>query len=69
MNIIELAERSGLKMLLEVGGMDKCLEHFANLVAAHEREECAKLCDVEIARIKPLYSVTAENCSKLIRAR
>jgi len=45
MNVIELAERSGLKMLLEIGGMDKCLEHFAKLVAAHEREECAKICD------------------------
>jgi hypothetical protein len=42
---------------------------FANRVAAHEREECAKLCEAEIERVRPLYSVTAENCTKGIRAR
>jgi len=47
----------------------KALERFAALVAAHEREECAKLCEDEIERIRPLYSVTAENCTKVIRAR
>ena len=31
--IIEMAKRSGLNMLLEIGGMNKCLEHFAKLVA------------------------------------
>lgn len=41
--IIEITKRSGLSMLLEVGGMDKCLEHFAKLVAAHEREQIEKL--------------------------
>jgi hypothetical protein len=48
---------------------DTDLERFAELVAAHEREECAKLCEDEIERIRPLYSVTAENCTKVIRAR
>jgi hypothetical protein len=47
----------------------KALERFAALVAAHEREECAKLCEAEIERVRPLYSVTAENCTKGIRAR
>jgi hypothetical protein len=46
-----------------------CLLQFANLIAATEREACAKLCEEEIARIKPYYSVTAENCVKLIRSR
>lgn len=45
------------------------LERFAALVAAAEREACAKLCEEEIARVKPLYSVVAENCVKAIRAR
>ena len=31
--LIEMARQAGLGMLLEVGGMDKCLEHFAKLVA------------------------------------
>ena len=37
--------------------------------AAAEREACAKVCDAEIAKVKPLYSVVAENCAKAIRAR
>ena len=45
------------------------LERFAALVAAAEREACAKVCEEEIKRVKPIYSVTAENCVKAIRAR
>ena len=45
------------------------LIQFAHLIAAHEREECAKVCQQEIDRIKPLYSVTTENAMKVIRAR
>jgi hypothetical protein len=41
--IVEITKRSGLGMLLEVGGMDKCLEHFAKLVAAKEREKTLQL--------------------------
>jgi hypothetical protein len=43
--LIEMAKRSGLDMLLEIGGMNKCLEHFAKLVAEKEREECAKIAE------------------------
>ena len=53
-------------------GMDgdlACLMQFANLVAAAEREACAKACEDEIKRVKPIYSVTAENALKAIRAR
>ena len=45
------------------------LERFAALVAAAEREACAKVCQDEIDRVKPLYSVVAENAMKAIRAR
>jgi len=64
--ITRMAQEAGF---VGFDGKNKTLTKFAALVAAHEREKCAKLCDVEIARIKPLYSVTAESCSKLIRAR
>lgn len=53
-------------------GMDgdlACLMQFAALVAAAEREACAKACEDEIKRVKPIYSVTAENALKAIRAR
>jgi hypothetical protein len=62
---MDLARWSGLGMLLEVGGMDKCLEHFAKLVAAKEREACAKVCDALH------YEVDAygAQCAAAIRAR
>ena len=41
----------------------------AELIRQEEREACAKLCEEEIKRVKPVYSVTAENCVKAIRAR
>ena len=64
-------------------GFDKTLdelERFAHLVVdetlntmhkaiAHEREQCATLVEQEIQRVKPLYSVVAENALKAIRAR
>jgi hypothetical protein len=45
------------------------LEQFAKLVAEHEREACAKACEAEIFKVKPIYCVVAENCVKVIRAR
>jgi len=47
MNIIELAKRAGIDEY-EFGYMDITkaeLDKFAELVAAYQREECAKLCD------------------------
>jgi hypothetical protein len=70
MNIIELAERSGLKMLLEIGGMDKCLEHFAKLVAAHEREECAVIAETPISGEQDDITMEAKDrVAKAIRTR
>ena len=50
-------------------GFKKEIIAFAKLVAEKEREACAKLGEDEINRIKPIYSVTAENIVKAIRAR
>ena len=43
MNIIELAKQAGFQDA--DWNYTKGLEKFAALVAAHEREECAKLCE------------------------
>jgi ABC-type sugar transport system substrate-binding protein len=43
MNIIELAKQAGFQDA--DWNYTKGLEAFANLVAAHEREACAKVCD------------------------
>ena len=49
MNIKELAEQAGWGQGESYDDCIACspfdLEKFAELVAAHEREECAKLCD------------------------
>ena len=42
--IIEFAKCSGIGMLLEVGGMDKCLEHFAKLVEQRKVNQIADAC-------------------------
>lgn len=46
------------------------IERFASLVAAHEREECAKVCK-EIADSGKLawHEVTAHACARAIRQR
>ena len=41
------------------------LERFAALVAAHEREECAKVCEAEGQRIDASWS----SCAAAIRSR
>ena len=38
-------------------------------VRGAEREACAQVAEKEIEKVKPLYSVTAENIVKAIRAR
>jgi hypothetical protein len=38
-------------------------------IAEREREACAKACEAEIFKVKPIYCVVAENCVKVIRAR
>jgi len=50
-------------------GSNAMLRKFAAFVAAAEREACAKEVEDEIKRVKPVYSVTAENALKAIRAR
>jgi len=60
------AKQSGLGQLLDCDGVDGCLEHFANLVAQHEREECAKVCD-DLDKMRG-YSY-ADKCATAIRAR
>jgi hypothetical protein len=74
-DIIRMAREAGMAEPQEVmynnfwTADQKELERFAALVAAAEREACAKVCQEEIDRVKPLYSVVAENAMKAIRAR
>ena len=79
--IIRLAREAGLEILSldgedEVGCGDNyhiqtdLIERFAALVAAAEREACARVCDAEANRIGwPTERFAADNCAFLIRAR
>jgi len=44
------------------------LETFAALVAAHEREACAKVCERMLGIFHPTEAITTR-CAKAIRAR
>ena len=74
-DIIEMAQKAGLHLATDVNWMPiislKYAEKFAKLVAAHEREACAKVCDKEqefIASGGP-YVFSARRCATNIRAR
>ena len=68
-DIIRMAREAGFNVdqgfLLRVTGIDEDLERFAHLVAAAEREACAKVCE-ETERPN-LYGV--RECAAAIRAR
>jgi hypothetical protein len=70
MNIIELAKQAGLHIATDVNWMPiislEYAEKFAALVAAQEREVCAKLCEPQEEHDDPL---TAWKIAKAIRAR
>jgi len=44
-DIIRMAKEAEIPGSWDLNWFDPYLERFANLVAAHEREECAKVCD------------------------
>ena len=72
--IIEMAKQSELGFLLGDNWMlHHELEYFAKLVAQHEREACAKMCesiDMEAFGVLPVRTVMITNhCAELIRAR
>lgn len=60
--IKKLAEQAGWNMGNEVDGFSTRLEKFAELVAAAEREACAKVCD-------GWTHADGDRCAEAIRAR
>jgi hypothetical protein len=71
-DIIKMAREAGFNLeqgfLLRVTGIDEDLERFAALVAAAEREACAKVCDV--LAVHPEYaSDITKVAAQAIRAR
>ena len=65
--IISMARKAGFTTLsINEDLWGPYLERFANLVAAHEREECAKVCDEVGDRDTDTH---AYDCAAAIRAR
>ena len=68
--IMKMARKAGLHIATDVNWMPIIslgyAERFAKLVAEHEREACAKLCD-DLDKMRG-YSY-ADKCAKAIRAR
>jgi hypothetical protein len=65
--IIEMARQAQMPFYWRTGEityLDK-LESFAKLVAEHEREACATLCDVQALTV----AASAKVCAEAIRAR
>ena len=52
-------------------GLDEELERFAQLVAAAEREACAKVCENLFQAERPyeIYAEASQDCATAIRAR
>ena len=72
--LMDMAEQAGYKDLptvrLAYQGFDK--EKFASLVAAAEREACAKVCDdffKQSCNLSLWVEITPETCAYAIRAR
>ena len=64
--IIRLAREAGFADgVVEIVGLEG-FSRFATLVAAHEREECAKVCD---GYNDGRYANTADLCAAAIRSR
>jgi len=71
-DIILMADASGLSWYGMGKDRDKFLhylEAFAALVAAAEREACAKLCDRMAARCNDIRAAALESAAENIRAR
>ena len=50
-------------------GLASCVERFAALVAAAEREACAKVCDARYMGDNNREDMEARRCAEAIRAR
>ena len=68
--IIRTAREAGFELGTAWYGNSKTLERFAAIVAAHEREACAKVCE-ELQTVNPAWVDMnyAEQCAAAIRSR
>jgi len=72
-DLIGMARKVGLTDGVELRGEVEAIERFAALIAAAEREECAKLCGEladDAAKCQDFHAISAlEEAMSVIRAR
>ena len=75
-DIIRMAQEAGITYELVVSGWGQHwidipaqFERFAALVAEHEREACAKVCEQLAKTLADHKAIGAEECAASIRAR
>jgi hypothetical protein len=64
--IIKMAYEAGI---IQPQNVIKTLEIFAKLVAEHEREACAKVCDNMAVRYEDMRGAALESAAESIRLR
>jgi glycine/D-amino acid oxidase-like deaminating enzyme len=70
-DIIRIAKKAGFKDMAEAEYWHPLFKRFAALVAAHEREECAKVCEsLDLPTVVgKSWDEGTIDCAKAIRAR
>ena len=71
-DIIRMAREAGITFITDYGvtsATPEWLEHFAALIAAAEREACAKVCDARYMGDNNREDMEARRCAAAIRAR
>ena len=68
-DIIRLAEEAGISIGAFSGRYQRQLERFAALVAAAEREACAKVCEARNMGDNNREDAEAKRCAAAIRSR
>ena len=69
--LIEMAKQSGA-FIVNIGYWafgEEDIERFAKLVAQHEREACAKVCDHMAVRYEDMRGAALESAAESIRLR
>lgn len=70
-DIASMAQQAGFGVAAEVTGNYEIIERFAALVAAHEREECAKIVqnNADLCQNNGMLHIVLESNAHAIRAR
>lgn len=64
-DIVRMAQKAGMVVVNDQFNLFRVLVRFAALVAAHEREQCAKVCETEGERVDASWV----SCAVAIRTR